>query len=635
MHAAPTLLEALQTLLSHGPAAARASALEVLAALPSPHAAAGLALLEEWEPGTPLAAAARERCEVMRAHLTGAALTLDEGVAQAFCDAAAAYRILGALGEGPGGRAFLVVQVGMRRLVALKVLAPADGENTARVGCAAESMSCQRFQRAAQAMGRLLHPHLCTIFDAGVIRGIAFRAQELVDGRNLHQLVASEGALEPRRAAGLVAGVALGLAAAHRAGLTHRAIKPGNILVGRHDNGKLTDFAPGGPPAGPPSAHDVLTGAASYRAPEEARGVAPDGRADLYALGAALYHLLAGHPPFSGDSAAAVAAQQLAGPAPELPVGLEVPTTLRVLVERLLAPEPDGRPGSASDVAEACRAVLGGRPMVVMSAPGAPAAALGPDGTAPAGSDAAAPLVPKTVLVVDDSQLVLRVLHRVLSANGYHVLTAESPQEALALVQTQRVDVLITDMVFPDGETGRDLVAVMRKERPGMPVLAMSGQVGLSARQELLGQGVANFLDKPLEPAEVLSAVGRACVGVNRSLLLVDDDRLIRLVLRRLFESNGFRVRTAATIEEARGVLAEAPPDVIVSDLKVRSQSGLDLLKDVRDAGLQTPFIMLSGSPDAESVIAAYRLRVVDFVVKSDDMKQLIDAIEGAVGPGA
>jgi DNA-binding NtrC family response regulator len=292
------------------------------------------------------------------------------------------------------------------------------------------------------------------------------------------------------------------------------------------------------------------------------------------------------------------------------------PDALRLLAERLLAADPAARPAGGSEVVAVCRAALdAGLPLE----PGPDAAAGAPSGTE------------RTVLVVDDSQLVLRILRRILSTNGYRVLTAESPQEALQLVTSHRVDVLLTDMVFPEGETGVDLVSVLRRQAPDLAMVAMSGQIGKETRDHLLGQGVATFLAKPLAPQEVLDAVGRACVGAGRSLLLVDDDRLIRLVLKRLFEGAAFRVRTAASVEEARRAIAEAAPDVIVSDLHIRGESGLTLLQYVRDAGLEVPFIMLSGTPDAESVIAAYRLRVVDFVVKSDDTKQLIRAVEGAV----
>lgn len=152
MLVAPMVLEAMQTLLSHGSTQARAAAMEVLSGLPSPHAAAALALLEEWEPGTPLAAAARERREAMQAALTGARPP-DDAVEEAFRDPAASYRILGPPGEGASTRVFLAMQAGMRRLVALKVHAPGGGENATR------------FQRAAEAMSRVIAAYRLRVFD--------------------------------------------------------------------------------------------------------------------------------------------------------------------------------------------------------------------------------------------------------------------------------------------------------------------------------------------------------------------------------------------------------------------------------------------------------------------------------------
>jgi DNA-binding NtrC family response regulator len=211
------------------------------------------------------------------------------------------------------------------------------------------------------------------------------------------------------------------------------------------------------------------------------------------------------------------------------------------------------------------------------------------------------------------------------------LLAGADEDRRLSAVRSRPVDAVVTDLVFADGATGIDLIAALRRERPDLEVVAMTGTQDQALRSALRDQGVRTLLDKPLEAREVVAAVQRATVERGRDLLLVDDDRLIRLVLGRMFEDGGFVVRTATTIDEARTAIGAKVPDVVVSDLNVRDGSGLTLLQFVHDHHPSVRFIMLSGSPDAESVIAAYRLRVFDFVIKSADTMELLRAVDGAV----
>ncbi len=260
-----------------------------------------------------------------------------------------AYVILDQIGAGGMGQVFLAEHTAMRRRVALKVLPSKQ---------AADRNNVERFYREARAVAALDHPNIVRAHDVCHDRGAYFLVLEYVDGKNLADLLRARGGrLAYGEAAGLVAQAAAGLQHAHEKGLVHRDVKPGNLLVDRDGVVKILDM---GLARFFEDENDQLTkkfesgavmGTADYVAPEQLLdSSAADCRADLYSLGATLYHLIAGQTPFTGTTTAKLVAHQLKTAPPVHEVRPEVPVGLSDVVARMMAKDPAARYQTAAEV---------------------------------------------------------------------------------------------------------------------------------------------------------------------------------------------------------------------------------------------------------------------------------------------
>ena len=251
------------------------------------------------------------------------------------------YRHVRVLAQGGMATVELAHDFELDRPVALKRLA----ENLA-----ANDEFKHRFLREARLAARLSHPNIVAVYDVGEEGGRPCIVMEYVEGETLSDLLRRRGRLEPAEAVALALQACSGLETAHQAGLVHRDIKPQNLLLTPEATLKIADFGIARSLDGTQLTEaGTVLGTAAYLAPEQAAGEPVTAAADVYALGAVLYELLTGRPPYVAETLAELFAQQRRGaiaPARELAPG--VPASLEDAVMRALARDPAYRPESAA-----------------------------------------------------------------------------------------------------------------------------------------------------------------------------------------------------------------------------------------------------------------------------------------------
>jgi eukaryotic-like serine/threonine-protein kinase len=267
------------------------------------------------------------------------------------------YRIEQELGRGGMAKVFKGTDTVLGREVAIKILAPQFAEDPSFV---------DRFRREAQAAARLNHPNLVSVYDTGSDDGMHFIVMEYVEAKTLADYLAGGSRIMPERAIELAEAVCDALTVAHAQGVIHRDIKPGNIMVTRAGEVKVTDF---GIARLTSSAETIaqtaaVLGTASYLSPEQAQGQQVDVRTDLYSLGVVLYEMVAGRPPFIGGSAFAVASQHVhEQPVPASKLNPDVTPALDAVIMRALAKNPVNRYGSAQEFRADLERVRAGLPV--------------------------------------------------------------------------------------------------------------------------------------------------------------------------------------------------------------------------------------------------------------------------------
>jgi predicted Ser/Thr protein kinase len=259
------------------------------------------------------------------------------------------------LGTGGMGTVYRGFQTGMARVVAVKILSEHLSSN-------AEYIS--RFRREAVTAGKLEHANIVTIYDIGHEGGRYFIVMQYVEGRSLQRILDVVGPLPPREAAGLMVGVLRGLQNAHAAGIVHRDIKPGNIIVTKENEPKILDFglAVGLDPRDRVTGTGSVLGTPLYISPEQARGKPPEPRSDLYSTGVMFYALLTGRVPFSGQDPLAVLNMHIQEkPVSPMNLNPRIPQALNDIVLKMLAKHPEERHPNAEAAARDIQAFLDGK----------------------------------------------------------------------------------------------------------------------------------------------------------------------------------------------------------------------------------------------------------------------------------
>lgn len=266
------------------------------------------------------------------------------------------FKLLKRLGRGSMGTVYKARQLNLDRLVAIKILASFLSENTAFV---------KRFLKEARVIGKLNHPNIVQGFDAGEVDGTYYFAMEYCSGPTVLTLLQRGGALDQDRSLRIALQVARALEHAASQGLVHRDVKPDNIMIVQGGVAKLCDLG---------LAKDVSRGSGStekgatlgtpnYISPEQARGDANvDIRSDIYSLGATLYHMVTGVPPFDGPNPTVIMVKHLnEPPLPPRVRNREIDARLQPIIMKMLAKNPDDRYQTPSDLVRDLQGLLTSR----------------------------------------------------------------------------------------------------------------------------------------------------------------------------------------------------------------------------------------------------------------------------------
>ena len=250
------------------------------------------------------------------------------------------YALIEHLASGGMGDVWRASDRVLDRVVAVKVLKPELFEDPA---------FRERFRREARHAGSLSHPGIASVFDYGEGAGSAYLVMELIPGEPLSIVLARRGPLPAEAVTSLLRQTAAALGAAHYAGIVHRDVKPGNLLVQPNGQVKITDFgiarALG---ASTLTLHGQVLGTAAYLSPEQAAGRTATAASDVYSLGVVAYEALTGRPPFEGEAVSVALAHTQQAP-PPLPT--TVPPALRGVIARAMAKRPADRPADGDALA--------------------------------------------------------------------------------------------------------------------------------------------------------------------------------------------------------------------------------------------------------------------------------------------
>jgi serine/threonine-protein kinase PpkA len=253
------------------------------------------------------------------------------------------YKILEVLGKGGMAIVYLAVQESIGRQVALKILAPDHTDET----------FTDRFLREARIVSQLTHPHIITIYDAGVHQGYHYMSMEYIPGKNLTQ---ARDELTRRQKIDIIKQIAQALDYAAKKGYVHRDIKPENIML--HEDGRavLTDF---GIARSQDATHGLTQtgkaiGTPYFMSPEQTKGLQVDHRSDIYSLGVVLFQAIAGRVPFDGPSIVAIGIKHISEPIPALPPGMEI---FQPIINKCMSKDPAHRYQSASELYNALNAI--------------------------------------------------------------------------------------------------------------------------------------------------------------------------------------------------------------------------------------------------------------------------------------
>jgi response regulator RpfG family c-di-GMP phosphodiesterase len=436
------------------------------------------------------------------------------------------YRILGRIGAGGMGVVYRGEHVGMRKVVAVKVLPLGHGEDVA---------AQRRFLAEVRAVARLQHPNIVSALDYGEAVGqggvaLHYFVMEYVPGHDLEEIVCEKGPMTPAVACGLVYQVASALVEASKAGLVHRDIKPSNVRVTPDGQAKLLDFGLVRQQWSRMTEVGTPLGTLDYLPPEQARDASTvDVRSDIYSLGGTLYWCLTGQIPFPTHKSPieALVRRSTQPPPSARAVRPEVPAELDAVLARMMAPTPDGRYPTPQAVMNALLRFLKTEQHEPFNTAGA--------GTVPAQQ---APTQrcdgQRRVLLVDDSPTARKYCSMTLAAAGIPCDGVPDGERALEAVASRPYDLVLADWIMP-GMSGLDLCRKLRESPPcaNLKIILFSSTVTDDKVSEALAAGADDYLTKQFSPVQLAARVKAAlrlkesqdrADLLNRHLLACNDE---------------------------------------------------------------------------------------------------------------
>jgi response regulator RpfG family c-di-GMP phosphodiesterase/tRNA A-37 threonylcarbamoyl transferase component Bud32 len=476
---------------------------------------------------------------------------------------------------------------------------------------AEEKAILQRFQREAQAAGKLSHTNIVAIYEYGEDATQAWLAMELLPGKSLREHLASGTRSGHDQLPGIAAQMLEALDHAHGRGVTHRGLKPANVLISEAGEAKVGDFGL----ARADRANDA------YTAPEQLEGRVPDERADIYSAAVIIHELVSGALPTGGAAAS-------------------LPAPVREAFGKALAKDPRERYASAREFLEALRAAM--KPRLALNA-GALRRAVrtaSPD-------DTALSKVRKrpSILCVDDEERVLNALAGLLEP-AFEVETATSAAAGLERMKARRFLVVVSDQRMP-GMTGVEFLREAKALAPATVRLLLTGYSDLAAIVGSVNDSeVFRFVSKPWQQEELRATLDEA-VSVAIALeaaaarggtpaatlspvLIIGDAALARGA--REISRSSYPVIEAANQVEALEVLARTEIGAVVCDLDRPGEDPGALLRALKAQAPRTQLVAISASADSELVIGLINeARIHRFMAKPVNLSLLGQALESAL----